>query len=391
MSEFASPLPPALQQIQWNIQVRDFLAFAVSHEYVSHAYLFVGPAGSGKTEAALALAQCIVCPCGGDGTCQECQRVAHGTHPDVQVMQPESATGYLVSQARELTAQAAMTPVRAQRKVYILHEAGKLGGVAANALLKTIEEPPSDVVFILIARSVDQLLPTIASRCQQVFFHVASEQDACALIQSQTAADAVDARIALSIAQTPSKAAELLSSSKRWEARTLAIHTLAQLAQLDDWDILLAAQTFVEAAGISLIKKSSKKENSTLTEEEKERIAIRKEYLSTSAIHRLGEADKREQTAQARSGIMEMLAALSSVLRDVLLRSEGVGQDIVNSDVADVVEQLASACATEGVFAALDALNHAADDLSHNVTPQLAIEAMLLRIKEALICPPRSR
>ena len=69
MSEFASPLPPALQQIQWNIQVRDFLAFAVSHEYVSHAYLFVGPAGSGKTEAALALAQCIVCPCGGDGTC----------------------------------------------------------------------------------------------------------------------------------------------------------------------------------------------------------------------------------------------------------------------------------------------------------------------------------
>ena len=154
---------------------------------------------------------------------------------------------------------------------------------------------------------------------------------------------------------------------------------------------MLAAQTFVEAAGISLIKKSSKKENSTLTEEEKERIAIRKEYLSTSAIHRLGEADKREQTAQARSGIMEMLAALSSVFRDVLLRSEGVGQDIVNSDVADVVEQLASACGTEGVFAALDALNHAADDLSHNVTPQLAIEAMLLRIKEALICPPRSR
>ncbi|ERL11872.1 DNA polymerase III, delta subunit domain protein [Coriobacteriaceae bacterium BV3Ac1] len=76
----------------------------------------MGPAGSGKTEAALALAQCIVCPCGGDGTCQECQRVAHGTHPDVQVMQPESATGYLVSQARELTAQAAMTPVRAQRR-----------------------------------------------------------------------------------------------------------------------------------------------------------------------------------------------------------------------------------------------------------------------------------
>lgn len=391
MSELVSPLPPALEQIQWNPQVRDFLAFALSHDYVSHAYLFVGPQGSGKTEAALALAQCIVCPRGGDGSCQECQRVAHGTHPDVQVMKPESATGYLVSQARELTAQATMAPVRAQRKVYILHDAGKLGGAAANALLKTIEEPPSDVVFILIARTLDQLLPTIASRCQQLPFHAASEQDACALIQSQTGADTVDARIALSIAHTPSKAIELLSSSQRWNARTVAIRTLAQLAQLDDWDTLLAARTFVEAAGISLNKKTSKKDSVELSEEEQELADIRKEYLSASAIRQLADAEKREQTAQGRSGIMEMLAALSSVLRDVLLRSEGVGQDIVNSDVADVVEQLASACGTEGVFAALDALNHAADDLSHNVTPQLAIEAMLLRIKEALICPPRFR
>lgn len=89
--------------------------------------------------------------------------------------------------------------------------------------------------------------------------------------------------------------------------------------------------------------------------------------------------------------MMEALSAAESLLRDVLLRCEGIPEGIVNEDAADVVDRLASSTPTEGVVRALEAVRSAADDLAHNVTPQLAIEAMLLSVKEALACPPSYR
>ena len=89
--------------------------------------------------------------------------------------------------------------------------------------------------------------------------------------------------------------------------------------------------------------------------------------------------------------MMEALAAAESLLRDVLVRSEGVDEDIVNDDAAATVDRIAAASDTPAVLRALDAVARAADDLSHNVSPQLTLEVMLLRIKEALACPPSSR
>lgn len=391
MSEAAYPLPPALQAIRWNPHVRDFLFFALTHHQLSHAYLFAGPKGSGKLEAARALAQCIVCPQHGDGSCEECLWVEQGTHPDVRFFQPESATGYLVSQARDILIQAQMSPVRATHKVYILQEAQKLGAAAANALLKTLEEPPSDVIFILIARSEDQLLPTIASRCQLLAFHPASTADALLLVQSQTGAPEAEARIALSMVKTPSEAAKLLSTPRRWQARSVVLHTLAELPQLDDWGVLGAARNFLDAAGIKTQSLRSKTTEEGLSKEEKAQEDLRREYLSSAALKKLKEADKRAETNKGRSAMMEMLAALSSVMRDVIVRAEGIDQDIVNSDASDVIDWLAQSCGSQAAVAALAAVDSAARDLSHNVSAQLACEAMLLRIKEALICPSRSR
>ena len=115
--------PAALNTLSDQPRVRDFLATAVAEGRLSHAYLFVGAPGSGKHEAAEALAKCVVCPNGGDATCDECRRVAHRTHPDVHWLAPESATGYLVTQVRELIADAALAPMRAPSKVYVLERA----------------------------------------------------------------------------------------------------------------------------------------------------------------------------------------------------------------------------------------------------------------------------
>jgi DNA polymerase-3 subunit delta' len=115
------------------------------------------------------------------------------------------------------------------------------------------------------------------------------------------------------------------------------------------------------------------------------------DYLPAKALKQLEDANRRELTARERSGMMEALSAAESLLRDVLLRCEGIPEGIVNEDAADVVDRLASSTPTEGVVRALEAVRSAADDLAHNVTPQLAIEAMLLSVKEALACPPSYR
>jgi DNA polymerase-3 subunit delta' len=376
------PLPAALACLSQQPRVQEFLGDAVREGRVSHAYLFVGAPGSGMDEAARALAQCIVCPNGGDGTCDECIRVSHGTHPDVHVYEPGSVTGYLVSQVRELIVDVSLAPVRAPGKVYVIREAALLRGAAANALLKTIEEPPEGVYFILIARTAAALLPTIVSRCQQVPFRIVSPDAAQRAVEAKSGIGGTDARVALSVAGTPDRAAEFLASSGRREVRRLVVQTLGELANDDSWDVLVAARQIVEAVKAPLADVRSAQEAA---------LGQDGDYLPAKALKQLEDANRRELTARERSGMMEALSAAESLLRDVLLRCEGIPEGIVNEDAADVVDRLASSTPTEGVVRALEAVRSAADDLAHNVTPQLAIEAMLLSVKEALACPPSYR
>ena len=128
-------IPEALKRITQQPRVRDFLAAALMEGRVSHAYLFLGAPGAGMLAAAEALAQCLVCPTGGDAVCDECIRVRHHTHPDVHHLRPEGVSGYLVDQIRDLVEDVNLAPVRASNKVYILDGADRLHGRSANALL----------------------------------------------------------------------------------------------------------------------------------------------------------------------------------------------------------------------------------------------------------------
>ena len=389
-------IPAALHVLDEQPRVRDFLARAVLDGRLSHAYLFIGAPGSGKTEAALALAQCIVCPQDGCGACDECIHVAHRTHPDVRVVEPESATGYLVEQVREIIDDVPLAPVRGSHKVYILTNVGLLQREAANALLKTIEEPPADVTFILVGRTVDAVLPTIVSRCQRVPFRIVSPDVAVRSVERAVGASHTEARVALAVAGTPERASAFLASSGRRQVRRLVVRTLSELAHDDDWDVLCAARALVEAVweaqGRGPAKARGRAKNDKLVEEAvKERIAGQEDYLSRGAVTQIEKAVRRELTARERSGMMEALAAAESLLRDVLTCCEQVPAPLVNQDVSDVVERIAGGTCTAGVVQALEAVTHAGDDIAHNVNPQLAFEVMLLRVKEALTCPPSYR
>ena len=378
----AAAAPAALAALADQPRVRDFLATAVAEDRLSHAYLFVGAPGSGKHEAAEALAKCVVCPNGGDASCDECRRVAHRTHPDVHWLIPGSATGYLVAQVRELIADVSLAPVRARAKVYVLERADLLRGAAANALLKTLEEPPEGVMFILCGRSMATMLPTIVSRCQQVPFRAVSPAGGVAEVVRRSGAAEADARVALAVAGTPSRAEDYLKSPSRRQVRRLMVDTLDALARDDSWDVLLAAREVVAANAVPL---------ADVKQAQEEALKESQDFLTSSALKQVEDANKRELTARERSGMMEALAAAESLLRDVLVRREDAGRPIVNEDAAAVVDRIAARCDTRGVLEALGAVSRAGDDLAHNVSPQLTLEVMLLHIKEALECPPSSR
>ena len=300
----------------------------------------------------------------------------------MQWLAPGSVTGYLVDQVRDLIEGVNRAPSRARAKAYVIEKAGLLRGTSANALLKTIEEPPDGVVFILLARSVASVLPTIVSRCQVVPFRTIAPGVALDEVMHRSGASEWESRVALAVAGTPSRACEFLASPSRREVRRLVVRIMDELSRDDSWDVLCSARDLLTAVRVPL------KDVQVAQDEAAKESA---DFLTASALKQVADANKRELTVRERSGIMEALAAADSLLRDVLVRCEDVSQKIVNEDAVAVVDRLAASTGTPGALAALEAVSSAADDLTHNVSPQLTLEVMLLRIKEALACPPSFR
>jgi DNA polymerase III delta' subunit len=141
----------------------------VAGERVTHAWLFTGPPGIGKLHTARVFAAALNCPAGGDGTCDSCRRILRGVHPDVHLIVPEG-DNLLVEDVRAVREEASLTHYEAPTAVFILDEADRLTEAAANALLKVLEEPPPQVVFVLVARSAEALVDTVPSRARTLPF-----------------------------------------------------------------------------------------------------------------------------------------------------------------------------------------------------------------------------
>ncbi len=164
------------------------LEHAITEGRLSHAYLFCGPRGTGKTTMARILAKALLCRnaeaaraegasgCMPDGTCEECELIAEGNHPDVYELDAASRTG--VDNVREeIINSVNFAPVRGKYKIYIIDEVHMLTTAAFNALLKTLEEPPTHVIFVLCTTDPQKILETILSRCQRFDFHRIGNED----------------------------------------------------------------------------------------------------------------------------------------------------------------------------------------------------------------------
>lgn len=170
--------PQAFNEVAGQAPIVRTLKNALKNEKIAHAYLFSGPRGTGKTTMARLLAKALNCEAGVGRQCNHCSNclsIIEGTHPDVLEIDAASNNG--VDQARELVEQVKYSPIKGRYKVYIIDEVHMMSTGAFNALLKTLEEPPDNVIFILCTTEPHKVLPTILSRCQRFDFGKVSPLD----------------------------------------------------------------------------------------------------------------------------------------------------------------------------------------------------------------------
>ena len=360
-------------------RVASFLRAAVTSGHVSHAYLFVGAPGSGKATAARALACALLCGDDGCGACGVCYRVRRGVHPDVHYVEPEGAAAYLKDQITDIIHDTHLAPVEGTHKVYIVQDADRFNDASANAFLKTLEEPPEDVVIILMTHSFDAVLPTIGSRCQVVRFRRIPADESAALLVAETGADTDRARFALAAAGgVVVSARDFLVSPSRQAARALILRTLKDLRFADDLDVLNAVKELLKAVKAPLEE---------LEARQAVEVAERADYLGRGAAKSLADRHKRELTAREREAVREILNVAESWLRDCLVMSQGEADLVVNVDAADSMAEVAAVLSPASAVTALAAINEARRRISYNVSPQLAVEAMLFEVREVLRCP----
>ena len=317
-----------------------------------HAYLFAGPPGSGKRDAARAFAAALLCPNGGDGTCDVCDRVLRGVHPDVVVV--ERAGPYItVDQAREIVRLAMRSPNEGHRKVLVLTDF-HLVKEAAPTLLKVIEEPPESTVFIVLADHVPVELETIASRCVRIDFRAIGRDELVETLVAEgvdrsragEAADAAGGRL---------DRARLLASDPDLAARRDAWRSVP--ARLDGTGASVAVVAaglaqLIATAGVEPLHARHKAELEAL-EERATRYGDRVNRKQVDEQHR--RELRRLRMDELRFG----LAILQQAYRDALVEGSGP---------------------TAGCLKAVDAVVAAAEALERNPNETLLLQALLLRL-----------
>lgn len=354
------------------------LKAALRSGHLSNAYLFVGPAGLGKLEAARSLAAGLLCGDDGCGACPTCQRIAKDAYPDFQILSPDGVSGYLIDQIRELTHDASLAPHEGSHKFYVLLDSDQLDGGAANALLKTLEEPPETVTFILIAHNLSALLPTVLSRCQVLRFAPLPTDTMVNILTESTGASPADARIAL--AATGSVLAEArsyLGSPKRREARAEVVRVIRDLARYNDREVLAAAAS---------LQSSLQGPVAELSAQQDAELAARAELLDKVALRRLEQYNKKKLTAATRRATGEVFSVISGLLRDALAQRNGATEVILNVDVLDFIRRIAVCLTPEAARRGQEAVTRAQRRLAQNVGVQLILETLLFKVREVLTC-----
>ncbi len=356
---------------------------ALAEGVPSHAYLLTGPEGLGKAEFAREVGVALVASCGGCGACAECERARRGAHPDLRVIAREGERIRL-EQINPLVAELALKPFTAERRVWVLPEVEQLTPEAANKLLKSIEEPPAHVHFLLVTDRVDRVLPTVVSRCQLVEFHPLSDSEVEAYLRDTFAIDGKEGRALARLARgSVERAARFAGDARGPRLRDEYLRHVAALTGGGDGDGsgkrpaaaflgVLDVRVKVIGAEAQAALESRLAEIEAQMADEKDRAWHRKQAEAFA---------KRERDRRSRQAAVDALDLVVAWLRDLWTVACGAGEAALNCDRA--AELSAAAVARPEHYARLLAAAAAArKDLFLNVDQKLALQAMFARFEE---------
>ena len=365
---------------------------------MTHAWLFTGPPGSGRSVAARSFAAALLCPDGGchappggsggvspGRNCAACRQVRAGTHADLMVVRPDGLS-YGVKQTRGLVLRAAGAPSGGRWRVVLFEDADRCTEQAANALLKAIEEPAPRTVWLLCAPSAEDLVTTIRSRCRVVTLRVPSSEAVAAVLTSRDGIDPERALAAARAAQGHIGRARRLATDA--DARSHREQVLAVPSRATSLGSALAAAA-------ALVKAAEDEAKSVTGElDEPERDALRQAFGegstgkgvakavrgATGALRDLEDRQKSRATRLKRDSLDRALLDLASFYRDVLMIQANAGVELANSDHEAELRELASASSPEATLHRIEAIMRCRERLAASVAPLLAVEEMTISL-----------
>jgi DNA polymerase-3 subunit delta' len=350
---------------------------------MTHAWLFTGPPGSGRSNAAIAFAAALQCEEGGCGVCHSCHGVTVGSHPDVRVTRTEKLS-IGVDEVRELVRTSALAPAGSRWQVMIVEDADRLTEQAANALLKAIEEPTDRTVWLLCAPTVEDVLPTIRSRTRLIVLATPSSADVAAFL---VARDEVPEEIALHAARASQghigRARALARDEETRHRRREVVGFPARLTSLRA--CMLAAATLhdlakEEADALTGTHDAREKDELDRAYGVVERGRRPREYAP--ALRAMEQSQKTRAKRRHLDVVDRGLMDLVSVYRDALTLQLGTGAEVVNEEIRAEVEKLAARTTAEENLRRIDAVFAAREQmLEFNVPAMLALESLMTALQ----------
>ena len=361
--------PEAIDQLQRTV--------AGKLEGVHHAWLFTGPAGSGRSLLAKAFAAALQCENDGCGRCQQCSLTIAGAHPDVLTLATERVL-ISIDEVRELVQKSGMNSTIGDYRIVIIEDSDRMTERTSNVLLKALEEPQDKTIWILCAPSVADLLPTIRSRTMNVLLRLPSVEEVAELLVQR---DKVDRDLAIRSARQAQNhvgMARRLAVSQ--DARSRRAETLREMAGITNLSrAMLAAEKLLgvakrDAEALAQERDKSEKNHLMLAYglgvDEKIPPNLRPQFKG------LEENQKRRNTRALRDGIDRIFTDAESFFRDVLALQLGANVEMTNPELAEDLQLRQLGTNAAASIAVLDAITESRKRLASNVRDLLVLESL---------------
>lgn len=354
---------------------------------MTHAWLIVGPPGSGRSTLALAFAASLVCSNGGCGECIDCRNVAAGIHPDVEHVVPEGII-YKVEAARNLIERASLLPTRSPWHVIVVEDVDRFRIEAASTLLKSLEEPPAQTVWLLCAPTVDDVAPTIRSRCRLVLL---TSPTLSAIAEQLSARFGIDSAMAAFAART--------AQGHIGRARAIATDENVRIRRKQIMDIptnLRSVSSCFELANNIVASANADTDSIVEPLDESDDQDIRTAFGEGSEGKGLKTVERQKKSAlkdledrakgRRRRVLMDqydrVLLDLTSYYRDVLVIQSGAQVELVNEELREAITRVANVDGESETLNRIAAITETRDQIAANVNPLNAFESLLVSLRD---------